>query len=143
MVFLLVVVTFYCFAFSTSLFTLLPLWLQLVHFQSWSSSSANHFSKQFSKLAAPSPSDNGISIQLKASFFTDWYLQLLYSRLMKHSLAILVTVALELYSLLAQNVSSFLLYCVLTSLMPTSALSENCSLRILNDCSLKLVSAIF
>ena len=66
-------------ASSTSFFTLLPHWLQLVHLQSWTSSATNHLSKQFSKLATPL-SDTGTSIQLKTSFLIDWYLQLLHCR---------------------------------------------------------------
>ena len=66
-------------ASGTSFFTPLPCWLQLVHFQSWTSSAANHLSKQFSKLAAPL-SGRETSIQVRTSLMIDWHLQLLYYR---------------------------------------------------------------
>ena len=66
-------------ASRTSFFTPLPHWLQLAHFQSGTSSAANHLSKQFSKLATPI-SGTGTSIQLRTSFLIDWYLQLLHCR---------------------------------------------------------------
>ena len=40
-------------ASRTSFFTSFPRWLQIVHFLPWTSSAADHFSKQFPKLATP------------------------------------------------------------------------------------------
>ena len=69
-------------ASSTSFFTPLPRWLQLVDFQSWTSSAANHLSKTFYKLATPL-SGTRTSIQLRTSFLIDWYLELLHCRIDK------------------------------------------------------------
>ena len=66
-------------ASSTSFFTPLSHWLQLVHFQSWTFPAANHPFKQFSKLATPLYG-TGISIPLRTSFLIYWYLQLLHYR---------------------------------------------------------------
>ena len=67
-------------ASNTSFFTTLPRWLQLVHFQSWTSSSPNQLSKQFPKLATPL-SGTRTSIQAKTCFLIDWYLQILHCRI--------------------------------------------------------------
>ena len=131
---------------TISFFTPLARRLELVHFQSWTSSAANLLSKQFSKLATPL-SGSGTSIQLRTYFLVDWHLPLFTAELMKHSLDIFVIVALEELSLrihvhlvvcyqqivatqlwqrvlLALDVSPFLLQCVLTLAVPTPALAN-------------------
>ena len=77
-----------------SFFALLPHWLQFVHFQSWTSSAANHLFKQFFKLATPL-SGTGSSIQLRTSFLIDWYLHILHCRYDETLPWYLETIALE------------------------------------------------
>ena len=132
---------------NTSFFTPLPRSLLLLHFQSWTSSAANHLSKQFSKLSTPL-SGNGTPKQLNnTSFLIDWYLQHLHGRTdetlpwylgncstgriaIKNHVNLVVcyqqTVATHFWQhvLLALNVSHFLLHCALTLTVPILALAN-------------------